>query len=59
MHINLLMKRPLQCRAPGTFPDDFETSKQTTARQDRARIPLWSGSNAQGEVLIAAILIPA
>jgi hypothetical protein len=57
MHINPLKKRPLQCRDPGTFPDDFKTSKQTTVRQDRARIPLWSGGNAHGEVLIAAILI--
>lgn len=59
MHISPLKKRPLQCRDPGTFPDGFETSKQTTARQDRARIPLWGGSNAHGEALLAAILIPA
>jgi hypothetical protein len=59
MPINLLEKRPLQCRDSGTFPDGFEISEQTTARQDRARIPLWSGGKAHGEVLIAAILIPA
>ena len=59
MHVNQWKKRPFQCRDPGTFRDDFETSKQTTAHQDRDRITLWSGSNADGDVLIAAILIPA
>jgi hypothetical protein len=58
MHINHWKKRPLQCCDPGTIADDFETSTHTTARQDRARIILWSASNAPCDALIAAILIP-
>jgi len=30
--------------AAGTMPDDFDVSKETTIRQDRARTTLWEGA---------------
>jgi len=35
----------------GTIPDDFEVSKQTTERQDRARTTLWNEDNSNFEDL--------
>jgi len=35
----------------GTIPDDFEVSKQTTERQDRARTTLWREDNSNFENL--------
>jgi pimeloyl-ACP methyl ester carboxylesterase len=37
--------------AAGTIPDDFEVSKQTTERQDRARTTLWNEDNSNFEDL--------
>jgi len=35
----------------GTFPDDFDTSKETVERQDRARTTLWKADNSNFEDL--------
>jgi pimeloyl-ACP methyl ester carboxylesterase len=37
--------------AAGIMPDDFEVSKQTTERQDRARTTLWKADNSNFENL--------
>ncbi|MEI7864400.1 MAG: alpha/beta hydrolase [Chthoniobacterales bacterium] len=37
--------------AAGTFPDDFDTSKETVERQDRARTTLWKADNSNFEDL--------
>lgn len=37
--------------AAGTMPDDFDVSKQTTQRQDRARTTLWKGTNDNYDAL--------
>ncbi|MFN9622370.1 MAG: hypothetical protein ACK587_05995 [Cyanobacteriota bacterium] len=49
--------RPLRCLSPSTIPEEFQTSKQTTQRQDRDRNTLWSGSSAKYEAL-TGIKIP-
>ena len=37
--------------AAGTFPDDFDISKETIERQDRARTTLWKADNSNFEDL--------
>ena len=37
--------------ASGAFPDDFDTSKETIVRQDRARTTLWKADNSNFEDL--------
>jgi pimeloyl-ACP methyl ester carboxylesterase len=37
--------------AAGTFPDDFDVSKETIERQDRARTRLWKADNSNFEDL--------
>jgi hypothetical protein len=49
--------RPLRCLSPSTIPEEFQTSKQTTQRQDRDRNTLWGGSSANYEAL-TGIKIP-